>query len=947
MYIERLAVRDFGILYNQNLEDLNSGLVVIGGLNRAGKSTTLKLLRYLGYGFPRDNSIPQARNKYSLEADYYYQAQKYNLSLTGYSEPQINNLSGGAANNVYDNLDSYTYQQLFTISLKKLYQIPNNDQEQRKLQSILLGAGLTDLLEIEQLKDDLRSEAEAIGGKVGNPSVYQFKKYNNQIKSGLKLREEAKTQLKEYKILQSNLKEIKEQQDIQEKEITMLQSKLRILDLLKNNYQLWQEKQSIELELATYDYNVKTEKYSQSALKEAVDLKQNFLSLKEKIEKKRSRFRDLTNSSKINLLRDKLISHKEKLKNINLQLSGLKERINNYQLHKKELRTKEKKIKKQLKEECEEWQSFSALDKIKVDAIKQDQLEQLIQEYQELKQHYEKKEEKIFDLKEEKQRVETELNSLEETKLEGKLKKYYSWALGFVIVGIMAFVLDLWLGMLLAVVGIIGAGINYISSYVLNNTQLVQGRNLEAKLTSLSKQIKNKRSNLKQLNQKKSSLEAELNSYRKQLKLPSAASIRLIKSRFNKIKKFKSEIEEWLIDKQDLKKQKRKLTLEIQEILDLITKFPKQNMLIDISDSKLDLIQNSEKIIATYQKIYSYLDLALKITTLRQEHQKTKEEIEQLLNKELEPGHILDNLNDFISACQDYAAFIKLKTDLKQLTAQLRSRFNSERIKNKLKNAKWLKNEQKILEIIAALFSNYSSISELKEQYQNIEQQLKESQNDLKKLTEEKLAIEGKKEELASDDKLKSAQQKIKQGRSALEPLAEKYAVRKAAAFILDKVQQEFIAKVQNKMLAPAGDILAKITNNAYQQILPQEDLSKVDFKLESENKLVETACDLSRGTLEQLFLAVRISRIKEIEPKLPVVLDDSLVNFDLFHQQQAVNLLLDLAKTNQTFILTCHPQLIKLIKSQSSSTQYWQLEKGRFELTTAQQLINHLSANS
>ena len=53
MKIQRLYIGDFGILRNQTLDELDPGLVVIGGLNRAGKSTLMQVLRYLGYGFPR------------------------------------------------------------------------------------------------------------------------------------------------------------------------------------------------------------------------------------------------------------------------------------------------------------------------------------------------------------------------------------------------------------------------------------------------------------------------------------------------------------------------------------------------------------------------------------------------------------------------------------------------------------------------------------------------------------------------------------------------------------------------------------------------------------------------------------------------------------------------------------------------------------------------------
>ncbi|MFW6229945.1 MAG: AAA family ATPase [Halanaerobium sp.] len=47
MYYKKIYIRDFGIFQNQTLNNISKNLVVIGGKNRAGKSTFLKLLRYL------------------------------------------------------------------------------------------------------------------------------------------------------------------------------------------------------------------------------------------------------------------------------------------------------------------------------------------------------------------------------------------------------------------------------------------------------------------------------------------------------------------------------------------------------------------------------------------------------------------------------------------------------------------------------------------------------------------------------------------------------------------------------------------------------------------------------------------------------------------------------------------------------------------------------------
>jgi len=43
MYIKKIHISDFGIIRNQTLNDILPGIVVIGGFNRAGKSTFINL----------------------------------------------------------------------------------------------------------------------------------------------------------------------------------------------------------------------------------------------------------------------------------------------------------------------------------------------------------------------------------------------------------------------------------------------------------------------------------------------------------------------------------------------------------------------------------------------------------------------------------------------------------------------------------------------------------------------------------------------------------------------------------------------------------------------------------------------------------------------------------------------------------------------------------------
>ena len=76
----------------------------------------------------------------------------------------------------------------------------------------------------------------------------------------------------------------------------------------------------------------------------------------------------------------------------------------------------------------------------------------------------------------------------------------------------------------------------------------------------------------------------------------------------------------------------------------------------------------------------------------------------------------------------------------------------------------------------------------------------------------------------------------------------------------------------------------------------------------------------LSRGTREQLYLALRLALVEVYSRRgveMPLVLDDVLVNFDDGRSQQAAELLRDFAATgHQLLVFTCHERLAGVFES-------------------------------
>ena len=61
-----------------------------------------------------------------------------------------------------------------------------------------------------------------------------------------------------------------------------------------------------------------------------------------------------------------------------------------------------------------------------------------------------------------------------------------------------------------------------------------------------------------------------------------------------------------------------------------------------------------------------------------------------------------------------------------------------------------------------------------------------------------------------------------------------------------------------------------------------------------------------SDGTIDQLYLALRLAVAEELTPDSPLILDDALVRFDDTRMQAALAILEELAKNRQVILFTC-----------------------------------------
>ncbi len=158
---------------------------------------------------------------------------------------------------------------------------------------------------------------------------------------------------------------------------------------------------------------------------------------------------------------------------------------------------------------------------------------------------------------------------------------------------------------------------------------------------------------------------------------------------------------------------------------------------------------------------------------------------------------------------------------------------------------------------------------------------------------------------------------------------AREWAVNVVAGSLLREAQRIYEDERQPAVLREASDAFDAMTLGAYHRLVMagnHEDIVAIG----RDGKHVSVA-EMSRGTREQAYLALRIGLIREFGTRikaLPVLIDDVFVNFDPDRAAEAMRALTGLAATHQVLVFTCHPSTVDLARAQNASTRVIQLDR-------------------
>lgn len=187
---------------------------------------------------------------------------------------------------------------------------------------------------------------------------------------------------------------------------------------------------------------------------------------------------------------------------------------------------------------------------------------------------------------------------------------------------------------------------------------------------------------------------------------------------------------------------------------------------------------------------------------------------------------------------------------------------------------------------------------------------------------QQELAItqaERKREE--DSEAIPELEEQIEDDRVVWATLVQRYRRASALELLLDEALEELQEARQPAVLRSASAFFRTVTEDRYVQIRQVAEDAKVEV-IRPHGAAI-AAGQLSRGTREQLYLCLRLGladAFAEQGVKLPILMDDVLVNFDPERARGMARVLVEVADRHQILLFTCHPATAELLAQEAGA---------------------------
>ena len=167
----------------------------------------------------------------------------------------------------------------------------------------------------------------------------------------------------------------------------------------------------------------------------------------------------------------------------------------------------------------------------------------------------------------------------------------------------------------------------------------------------------------------------------------------------------------------------------------------------------------------------------------------------------------------------------------------------------------------------------------------------------------------GQMEALGQEDVLR---QQLDSVQRRLLKLEDTYGALELALNTLNAASNELQRRFAPRISKRAQELFGKLTADRYDRLTLGEDLT-LSAGAQGEDTL-RPSLWRSDGTVDQLYLALRLAVSEELTPDAPLVLDDALLRFDDARLAAAMDILRQCAQDKQVILFTCQSREAALL---------------------------------
>ncbi len=337
--------------------------------------------------------------------------------------------------------------------------------------------------------------------------------------------------------------------------------------------------------------------------------------------------------------------------------------------------------------------------------------------------------------------------------------------------------------------------------------------------------------------------------------------------------------------------------------------------------SVLNLDRISDENINTANEAYARKDIVKKqIDNLKQSIEHLKQEITKL-DKEITfeekrlsmilKSNGFDDLETFKTAVninKEYSSLMNDKIYKEKIFVNIMGEISFDELKQKLNDieigeAKPVDRQEQNLKIYKL---NEEKVR-LSENINNILKEIQEIENSTRTLAEIEEEID------FYENKTLFFKKKIKVAEIASEKIRK----------ISDSIKGDFMPLLKKSI----SDNFSYLTSGRYKEVVIDEDMNIMVVEADNKERKIELE-SLSGGTLDQLYLSLRIglSNILSGNQNIPLIFDDSFVQYDTKRLRNSLEMLAKESKRRQIILFTCQEREAELAKSLNIEFNYIKL---------------------